>query len=109
MAPADQRFDPHSVSTYQLQERVSSLKTALADCGHDHLPVIAAGHSVGGWADLCVADRQPWTRYGRAIMVPAEERVSRLVLFAPRRREARCRSVELRPPSVQATGNPLCG
>lgn len=67
----------------QLQGRVSSLKAALSDFSDDLLPVIAAGHSVGGRAALCLAGGQPWTRDGRAIAVPTEERVSQLVLFAP--------------------------
>ncbi|TFC16888.1 hypothetical protein [Cryobacterium glucosi] len=83
IAPTDQRFDPRSVTTEQLQSRVSSLKAALSDYGNDHLQVIAAGHSVGGWAALCLAGGQPWTRDGQLIAVPTEERVSRLVLFAP--------------------------
>lgn len=83
LAPRHERFDPRTVTTQQLQERVVGLKTMLSDYGDDHLPVVAAGHSVGGWAALCLAGGQPWTRDGQAIAVTTEERVSRLVLYAP--------------------------
>ena len=45
--------------------------------------MVAAGHSVGGWAALCLAGAQPWDRTGRPIPVPAEESVTRLILLAP--------------------------
>lgn len=83
LAPTHERFDPRSVSTEQLLDRVDGLRAALVDHGADDLPVIAAGHSVGAWAAVCLAGGQPWTREGRAIPVVPEERVSRLVLYAP--------------------------
>ncbi|WP_213816718.1 hypothetical protein [Glaciihabitans sp. dw_435] len=83
IAPPGERFDPRSVTTEQLQARVSVMKTALSDYGHEHLPVVAAGHSVGGWAALSLAGAQPWTRDGQPIEVATEDRVSRLILFAP--------------------------
>ena len=83
LAPTHERFDPRTVTTQQLQERVVRLKAALSHYSGDHLPVVAAGHSVGGWAALCLAGAQPWTRDGQPIAVPSEARVSRLVLYAP--------------------------
>lgn len=83
LAPTHERFDPRTVTTQQLQERVVGLKNALSDYGDTQLPVVAAGHSVGGWAALCLAGGQPWTQDGQEIAVTTEERVSRLVLYAP--------------------------
>jgi alpha-beta hydrolase superfamily lysophospholipase len=83
LAPTHERFDPRTVTTQQLQERVVGLKKMLSDYGDSHLPVIAAGHSVGGWAALCLAGARPWTQDGQEIAVTTEERASRLVLYAP--------------------------
>lgn len=79
----NERFDPRVVTTEQLQSRVESLVSALADYHDADLPVVASGHSVGGWAALCLAGAQPWGRDGQPIPVPAVQRVTRLVLFAP--------------------------
>ena len=83
LAPSSAQFDPRSVTTEQLQSRVKVLRSALTEYGDPDLPVIAAGHSVGAWAALCLAGAQPWGRDGRAIAVQSENRVSRLILFAP--------------------------
>lgn len=83
LAPTNERFDPRTVTTEQLLERVHSLTSALSEYDHIDLPVVAAGHSVGGWAVLCLAGAQPWDHAGQPIPVPAEERVTRLALLAP--------------------------
>ncbi len=83
LAPTNERFDPRTVTTEQLQGRVESLISALADYHHADLPIVASGHSVGGWAALCLAGAQPWSRDGQPIPVAAAQRVTRLVLFAP--------------------------
>jgi pimeloyl-ACP methyl ester carboxylesterase len=83
LAPASPRFDPQSVSAEDLCERPRRLIRALADFGATDLPISAVGHSVGGWAALCLAGAQPWTRDGRRLTVAREPRVTRLVLFAP--------------------------
>lgn len=82
-APTNERFDPRTVTTDQLHERVQTLKDVLPEYTHGDLPVIAVGHSVGGWAALCLAGAQPWDRDGHPLAVPVEERVTRLVLLAP--------------------------
>ncbi len=41
------------------------------------------GHSIGGWACLCLAGATPWGRDGKPLDVPREPRVGRLVLYAP--------------------------
>lgn len=83
LAPTSERFDGRTVTTDQLRDRVRALKLALSEYSHIGLPVVAAGHSVGGWAALCLAGGQPWDRAGKSIPVDAEERVTRLVLIAP--------------------------
>ncbi|WP_068163093.1 alpha/beta hydrolase family protein [Rhodococcus phenolicus] len=85
LAPHHPRFTPHSASTAELLERPRSLQDALAQHGGDDgdLPVFAVGHSIGGWAALCLAGAVPRDRGGRTLTVPTEPRVSRLVLFAP--------------------------
>ncbi len=83
LAPTNERFDPRTVTTDQMRDRVQTLKDALSEYTHGDLPVIAAGHSVGGWAALCLAGAQPWDRDGQPLAVPVEERVTRLVLLAP--------------------------
>ncbi len=46
-------------------------------------PVIAIGHSLGGYAVLCLAGGQPCTRSGARIPVVRDARVGALVLMAP--------------------------
>lgn len=55
----------------------------LEEVGDHDLPVIATGHSVGGWAALCLAGAQPWSRDGHPIPVPVDPRVSKVVALAP--------------------------
>ncbi len=83
LAPVNERFDPRVVTTEQLRERVQSLISALSECDNTDLPVVAVGHSVDGWAALCLAGAQPWDRDGSPIPVADEKRVTRLILLAP--------------------------
>jgi len=46
-------------------------------------PVIAVGHSMGGYTALCVADGQPWTRSREPLAVAHDSRIGALVLLAP--------------------------
>lgn len=66
-----------------LRERVSALREPLAELGRDDLPVVVAGHSLGGFAALCLAGGHPRDRDGRLIEVAAEPRVSRAIVLAP--------------------------
>lgn len=66
-----------------LRERVSALRAPLSEIDRDDLPVVAAGHSLGGFAALCLAGGRPRARDGRLIEVPTEPRVTRAVLLAP--------------------------
>lgn len=82
-APVHERFDGRTVTTEQMRERAMGLKAALEQIDRADLPVVAAGHSAGGWAALCLAGGRPAGRDGRRIDVPREPRVTRLVLLAP--------------------------
>lgn len=66
-----------------VRERVSALVAPLADIGRDDLPVVAAGHSLGGCATLCLAGARPRNRQGETFDVTVESRVSRVVVLAP--------------------------
>jgi predicted dienelactone hydrolase len=56
----------------------AALGAAIAD-----EPVTAIGHSLGGYAALCLAGGQPWTRARERIEVPHDPRLGALVLMAP--------------------------
>jgi len=66
-----------------VQERVTALRAGLDDLGHEDLPVVAAGHSLGGCAALCLAGARPRNREGAAVDVATEPRVNRVVVLAP--------------------------
>ena len=83
IAPKSERFTPQTVTTAQMQARVDDLRQALTEDGNADAPVSVVGHSVGGWAALCLAGAQPWGKDGKPIEVSAEPRVNRLVLLAP--------------------------
>ena len=83
LAPRCERFDPRTVTPEQMVARPVSMLTALGKRLQDDLPVTAVGHSVGGWAALCLAGAIPYGRDGQPLPVPTESKISRLVLFAP--------------------------
>jgi pimeloyl-ACP methyl ester carboxylesterase len=82
-APVHERFDGRYVTDDQMRERAVGLKAALDQTERPDLPVVAAGHSAGAWAALCLAGGVPWGRDGRPLQVPTEPRVTRLVMLAP--------------------------
>lgn len=82
-APAHERFDVRAVTDEQVRERAIGLAKVIEEVGHHDLPVIATGHSVRGWAALCLAGAQPWSREGQPIPVPVDSRVSKVVALAP--------------------------
>jgi len=84
LAPHHPRFVPDTATSDEFVERPRGLKDALArHGGSGDLPVFAVGHSIGGWAALCLAGAVPRDPDGHPLPVPTEPRVSRLVLFAP--------------------------
>ncbi|MEU1450148.1 alpha/beta hydrolase family protein [Streptomyces sp. NPDC059340] len=82
-APEHERFDARTVTDEQMCQRAVGLAAMLNDVGRPDLPVVAAGHSAGGWAALCLAGAQPWGRSRRPIAVPTEPRVTKVVILAP--------------------------
>lgn len=82
-APVHERFDGRTVTEDQMRERAVGLSEVLRQIDRADLPVVAAGHSVGGWAALCLAGAQPWGRDRQPIPVPTERRVRRVVALAP--------------------------
>jgi pimeloyl-ACP methyl ester carboxylesterase len=83
VAPSFERLAPGEPSPAALLARPAGLIDALRECAAPDAPVVAVGHSIGGWAALCLAGAVPWGRDRRPLEVPREPRVSRLVLFAP--------------------------
>ena len=83
LAPHGERFDPRTVTDEQLIARPASLIAALAQRAPDGLPVTAVGHSIGGWAALCLVGAVPYSRDGHPLLVPRAPEVRRLVLLAP--------------------------
>lgn len=82
-APTHERFDGRTVTDEQMRERAVGLAEALSEAGREDLPVVAAGHSAGAWAALCLAAAQPWGRNRQPIPVPIEPRVTKVVALAP--------------------------
>ncbi|MBF4461209.1 MULTISPECIES: alpha/beta fold hydrolase [unclassified Rathayibacter] len=82
-APTHERFDNRTVTNEQMQQRAVGLAESLREIDRQDLPVVAAGHSVGGWAALCLAGAQPWGRHRHPIPVPVESRVVKVVALAP--------------------------
>jgi len=66
-----------------VRERVTALRAPLDSLGRDDLPVVVAGHSLGGCAALCLAGGRPFNRQAQPIDMPVEPRVTRAVLLAP--------------------------
>lgn len=83
IAPYFERLSPAEVPTAELLARPLGLVAALREHAAPDLPVAVVGHSIGGWAALCLAGAIPWARDGTPMDVPREPRVSRLALYAP--------------------------
>lgn len=83
IAPIHERFDGRTVTDEQMRQRAVGLADSLREIDRQDLRVIAAGHSAGGWAALCLAGAQPWGRDRRPIPVPVEPRVAKVVALAP--------------------------
>lgn len=83
IAPRFERFAAREATTAELLARPAGLVEALHRWAPEDAPVVVVGHSIGGWAGLCLAGATPRGRDGRPLDVAREPRVSRLVLFAP--------------------------
>jgi pimeloyl-ACP methyl ester carboxylesterase len=82
IAPCFERLAPEA-ATAELLTRPAGLVEALHRWASPDAAVVVAGHSIGGWAALCLAGGTPWGRDRKPLDVPREPRVSRLVLYAP--------------------------
>ena len=83
IAPCFERFTAREATLDELLARLTGLIEALHQNASPQTTVAAVGHSIGGWAALCLAGATPWGRDGKPIDVPRERRISRLALFAP--------------------------
>jgi len=83
IAPCFERFVAREATTAQLLARPAGLVEALHRWAAPEADVAVVGHSIGGWAGLCLAGATPWGRDGEPMDVPREPRVSRLALYAP--------------------------
>lgn len=83
IAPGFERLVPSKATTAELLSRPLGLIAALHRQASPDAEVVVVGHSIGGWAALCLAGATPWGRDGKPLDVPQEPRVVRLVLYAP--------------------------
>ncbi|MFI9552919.1 alpha/beta hydrolase family protein [Nonomuraea endophytica] len=83
IAPRFERFNGRDATATELLARPRGLKDALDRWASPGAAVVAVGHSIGGWAALCLAGATPWGVDGRPLEVPREPRVARLALYAP--------------------------
>ncbi|WP_410626945.1 alpha/beta hydrolase family protein [Amycolatopsis sp. cmx-8-4] len=83
IAPRFERLVAREATTAELLARPAGLVEALHRWASPDAAVVVVGHSIGGWAGLCLAGATPWGRDGRPMDVPREPRVGRLVLYAP--------------------------
>ncbi|GAA3530203.1 hypothetical protein AFL01nite_00220 [Aeromicrobium flavum] len=66
-----------------LRGRVAALQALLSEIARDELPVVAAGHSLGGFAAVSLAGGRPRDLDGRLIEVPSVPRIAKVVVLAP--------------------------
>ncbi len=83
IAPRFERLTAREATTAELLARPAGLVEALHRHASADAATVAVGHSIGGWAALCLAGATPWERDGEPLKVPREPRVSRLALYAP--------------------------
>lgn len=83
IAPCFERLVAREATTAELLTRPAGLVEALREWAAPAASVVVVGHSIGGWAALCLAGASPWGAGGRPLEVPREPRVRRLVLYAP--------------------------
>jgi pimeloyl-ACP methyl ester carboxylesterase len=83
IAPYFERLVPREATTAELIARPAGLVEALHRRASPDAAVTVVGHSIGGWAALCLAGATPWGQDGKPLDVPREPRVGRLVLYAP--------------------------
>lgn len=83
VAPYFERLSGPEPHRDELLARPHGLIRALKQHTTPDLPVVAIGHSIGGWAAVCLAGGRPVGRDGQELIVPREPRIDRLVLYTP--------------------------
>jgi pimeloyl-ACP methyl ester carboxylesterase len=83
IAPYFARLSAPDAGPGELLLRPTGLVEALREHASADAAVVAIGHSIGGWAALCLAGGKPVGRDGTPLAVPREPRVDALVLYAP--------------------------
>jgi pimeloyl-ACP methyl ester carboxylesterase len=83
IAPHFQPLAAGQATAAELLARPEGLVQAMHQYAPPDAPIAVVGHSIGGWAALCLAGATPWGRDGKPLDVPREPRVSRLALYAP--------------------------
>lgn len=83
IAPEFARIDAATATTQDLLIRPHGLIEALDAAVKPNTEIAFIGHSIGGWAGLCLAGATPREADGTIIDVPRDPRLNRLVLYAP--------------------------
>ncbi|WP_174189222.1 hypothetical protein [Nocardia barduliensis] len=83
VAPYFERFVTPEPLVDELFARPLGLVESLRRHGCPDAKVVVVGHSIGGWAALCLAGAVPYGRDGKPLRMPQEPRVRGLVLYAP--------------------------
>ncbi len=83
VAPYFERLSGPEATPDELLARPNGLVEALRERPVSDAAVAAVGHSIGGWAAICLTGGKPLGRDGQQLHIVREPRISRLVLFAP--------------------------
>lgn len=74
IAPSCELLVAREASTAELLARPFGLVEALRGRAFPDTEVVVVGHSIGGWAALCLAGATPWGRDRKPMEVPREPR-----------------------------------
>ncbi len=83
IAPHFDRLVSPETSVDDLLLRAGNLKFALDHVFDPNLPVFGIGHSIGATLLLALAGGHLWMKNGERLVIPRDERIQKLVLFAP--------------------------
>jgi len=70
-------------SAEDLIARAEALRNSLKLVDDSNLSVVGVGHSIGASLLVALAGGQMWTKSGVEVVIPREERLHKLALFAP--------------------------
>lgn len=83
VAPHFERIISARPTESDLAVRARRLRLALDSVAQSNLPVGGVGHSIGATILIAFAGGQMWLGPGQAVAIPSDDRIGRLVLFAP--------------------------